>query len=170
MRLLIINGPNLNLLVVREPELYGSGSYEELVEYIKRERGSGGWARAAGEACETSAGCEAEGVRGNELCFVQTNHEGVIIDEIQRAHFEGWDGIILNVGGYTHTSIAIMDALKSVKVPADEVHVTDPKSREEYRHHSYVAEAAIASVTGKGFAGYVEAIDILVEYLEGKKE
>ena len=143
MKLLIINGPNMNLLGIREPEIYGTGSYEDLVDYIRAERGE-----------------------GNDLKFVQTNHEGDIIDEIHQAFFENYDGLIINPGGYAHTSISIMDAMKAVRTPCVEVHVTEPLLRqEEYRHHSYTGEAAIATVAGKGFDSYVEAVDVLSDFI-----
>ena len=143
MKLLIINGPNMNLLGIREPEIYGTGSYEDLVDYIRAERGE-----------------------GNDLKFVQTNHEGDIIDEIHQAFFENYDGIIINPGGYAHTSISIMDAMKAVRTPCVEVHVTEPLLRqEEYRHHSYTGEAVIATVAGKGFDSYVEAVDVLSDFI-----
>lgn len=145
MKLLIINGPNMNLLGVREPEIYGEKSYEDLVDYIRAERNE-----------------------GNELKFIQTNHEGDIIDEIQQAYFENYDGIVLNAGGYCNTSISIMDAIKAVRTPVVEVHITEPLLREDYRHHSYVGAAAIGTVAGKGFDGYIEAIDLLSDFINHK--
>ena len=146
MKLLIINGPNMNLLGIREPEIYGTGSYEELIDHIREERSE-----------------------GNELKFIQTNHEGDIIDEIHQAFFENYDGIVINPGGYAHTSIAIMDAMKAVRTPCVEVHITEPRLRsEEYRHHSFTGEAAIATVAGKGFDGYIEAIDVLSDFINMK--
>ena len=146
MKLLIINGPNMNLLGIREPEIYGTGSYEELIDHIREERSE-----------------------GNELKFRQTNHEGDIIDEIHQAFFENYDGIVINPGGYAHTSIAIMDAMKAVRTPCVEVHITEPLLRsEEYRHHSFTGEAAIATVAGKGFDGYIEAIDVLSDFINMK--
>lgn len=142
MKLLIINGPSLNLLGIREPEIYGTETYEDLVTYIRKERGE-----------------------GNELIFVQTNHEGDIIDEIQQAYYGGFDGIVINAGGYAHTSIAILDAIKATKIPVVEVHISEPLLREDFRHHSYAGEAAIATIAGKGFQGYVEAIDLLNEHI-----
>ena len=142
MKLLIINGPNLNMLGIREPEIYGDKSYEDLVDYIRAQRGE-----------------------GNELRFIQSNHEGDIIDEIQQAYFDYYDGIIINAGGFSHTSIAIMDAMKAVTVPCVEVHLSEPLLREEFRHHTYTGEAAIATVAGKGFEGYIEAIDVLRDYI-----
>ena len=138
MKLLIINGPNMNLLGVREPEIYGTGTYEDLVDFIREQRGE-----------------------DNELKFVQTNHEGDIIDEIHQAFFENYDGIVLNPGGYAHTSIAIMDAMRAVRTPVVEVHIAEPLLREDYRHHTYTGTAAIGTVAGKGFDGYIEAIDHL---------
>ena len=145
MKLLIINGPNMNLLGVREPEIYGSGTYEELVDFIREQRGE-----------------------ENELKFVQTNHEGDIIDEIHQAYFENYDGIVLNPGGYAHTSIAIMDAMRAVRTPVVEVHIAEPLLREDYRHHTYTGTAAIGTIAGKGFDGYVEAIDLLSDFVNHK--
>ena len=142
MKLLIINGPNMNLLGVREPEIYGTGTYEELVDFIREQRGE-----------------------ENELKFVQTNHEGDIIDEIHQAYFENYDGIVLNAGGYAYTSIAIMDAMRAVRTPVVEVHLVEPLLREDFRHHTYTGTAAIGTIAGKGFDGYVEAIDLLSNLL-----
>ena len=145
-KILVINGPNINMLGIREPEIYGTGSYEELIDHIREERSE-----------------------GNELKFIQTNHEGDIIDEIHQAFFENYDGIVINPGGYAHTSIAIMDAMKAVRTPCVEVHITEPLLRsEEYRHHSFTGEAAIATVAGKGFDGYIEAIDVLSDFINMK--
>lgn len=140
MKILIINGPNINMLGIREPDIYGSRSYEDLIEFIKK-------------------GAEPS----DELIFVQSNHEGDIIDYIQRAYFENFDGIIINPAAYTHTSIAIADALKAIKVPAVEVHISDIKARESYRSKSIVEDATVATITGKGFDGYIEALNILHE-------
>ena len=145
MKLLIINGPNMNLLGVREPEIYGTGTYEDLVDFIRVQRGE-----------------------DNELKFVQTNHEGDIIDEIHQAFFENYDGIVLNPGGYAHTSIAIMDAIRAVRTPVVEVHIAEPLLREDYRHHTYTGTAAIGTVAGKGFDGYIEAIDLLSDFVNHK--
>ena len=145
MKLLIINGPNMNLLGVREPEIYGTGTYEDLVDFIRVQRGE-----------------------DNELKFVQTNHEGDIIDEIHQAFFENYDGIVLNPGGYAHTSIAIMDAIRAVRTPVVEVHIAEPLLREDYRHHTYTGTAAIGTVAGKGFDGYIEAIDLLSDFINHK--
>lgn len=139
MKLFIINGPNLDMLGIREPEIYGKESYADLEHYLHR---------AAGEL-------------GLQIEVFQSNHEGALIDEVHRAYFEGADGIIINAGGYTHTSIALMDALLSVSLPVIEVHLSDPSRREEFRHRSYVAMAAKASVVGLGFAGYRRAMELL---------
>ena len=141
-KILIINGPNINLLGLREPEIYGAQSYAGLLEFIKK---------AAAEA-----GFYAH-------CF-QSNSEGAIVDEIQRAYGE-YDGIVINPAAYTHTSIAIPDALKAVGIPAVEVHLSDIQKREAYRRISYTSEACIATVAGKGFEGYREAIKLLVPFL-----
>ena len=145
MKLLIINGPNLNLLGVREPELYGRENYAALEGYIQR--------------------CCAE--NGMECRVFQSNHEGAIVDEIQAA-LGIYDGIVINPAAYTHTSIAILDALKAVALPAVEVHLTDVNAREDFRRVSYVGLACLKTVVGKGFGGYGEAIAFLREYLEGK--
>ena len=145
MKLLIINGPNMNLLGVREPEIYGTGTYEELVDFIREQRGE-----------------------ENELKFVQTNHEGDIIDEIHQAYFENYDGIVLNAGGYAYTSIAIMDAMRAVRTPVVEVHLVEPLLREDFRHHTYTGTAAIGTIAGKGFDGYVEATDLLSDFVNHK--
>ena len=135
MRILVANGPNLNLLGLREPELYGRGTYAELVEFI---------ARVAAEA-------------GVEVEVRQTNHEGVLVDWIQECPGR-FDAIVLNAAAYTHTSVAILDALKAVKVRTAEVHLTEPKSREEFRRVSYVAPAAERTFSGRGFESYADAI------------
>ena len=139
MKLLILNGPNLNLLGSREPEQYGTGSYEELCALIRRH-------------------ADALGV---EADIVQTNHEGVLVDTIQAARVV-YDGIVFNPAAYTHTSIALADALKAVRIPTVEVHISDLSKREAYRQISYVREACIATVTGHGFRGYLEAMDLLL--------
>lgn len=141
MKLLIINGPNLNMLGVREPEIYGSQSYEKLVRLIQH------------HAAEI----------GVEAAVFQSNHEGAIVDRIQQAYFDGVDGIVINPAAYTHTSVAILDALKAVSIPTVEVHISAVDQREDFRQVSYVRRAAIATITGKGFAGYLEAMDLLKE-------
>ncbi len=144
MKLLIINGPNLNLLGVREPEIYGKKNYAELMRMIQQ---------------------HAEEI-GVEVATFQSNHEGAIVDRIQQAYFEGVDGIVINPAAYTHTSVALLDALKAVCIPTVEVHISEVNQREDFRQISYVRLAAIATITGKGFDGYLEAMDILKERLQ----
>ena len=139
MKLLVINGPNLNMLGVREPEIYGAQTYADLVELIR-------------------AYCEKKGV---EVEFFQSNHEGALVDAIQSA-YKNADGIIINPGAYTHTSVALLDAVKAVGVPTVEVHISDVDSREEFRKISYIRSACVATVSGRGFAGYTDAVDILL--------
>ena len=143
MKLLIINGPNLNLLGLREPDVYGSRNYAELVRMIDR------------HASEL----------GVECTVFQSNHEGAIVDRIQQAYYEGVDGVVINPAAYTHTSVALLDALKAVSIPAVEVHISNVSAREDFRQISYVRLAAIATIAGKGFEGYLEAMDLLKERL-----
>ena len=138
MKFLIINGPNINMLGIREPEIYGAQSYTALTELCRRT-------------------CEAEGI---EVKLFQSNHEGAIVDEIQEA-YGVFDGIVINPAAYTHTSIAILDALKAVALPAVEVHISDVNSREAFRHVSYAGMACIATYAGYGFEGYKMAIERL---------
>ncbi|HOJ48097.1 MAG TPA: type II 3-dehydroquinate dehydratase [Bacillota bacterium] len=142
MKILIINGPNLNMLGVREPEIYGRRTYAELCAFIQ-------------DYCKDN---------GIEAKIFQSNHEGAIVDEIQAA-YRVFDGLVINPAAYTHTSIAIPDAIKAVGIPAVEVHLSDISKREEYRHRSYTAEACIATIAGRGFEGYAEAIALLKEKL-----
>ena len=139
MKILIINGPNLNMLGIREKNLYGSNTYTDLVSLLET------------EAKERSIDIK---------CF-QSNHEGAIIDEIQSA-YNVFDGIIINAGGYTHTSVAILDALKSVNIPTVEVHITDINKRESFRKFSYISQYAFKTICGQGFNGYIMAMDELV--------
>lgn len=139
MKILVINGPNLNMLGVREKNLYGDKSYSALIKLIKQ-----------------SAKSRAVKVK----CF-QSNYEGAIVTAIQKA-LNKYDGIIINPGAYTHTSVAILDALKAVNIPTVEVHITDVNQREEYRKISFVKEFAFLTIAGKGFDGYVEAMDALI--------
>ena len=141
MKLLVINGPNLNMLGIREPTIYGSGTYAQLLDMI----------RAHAERC------------GAEVSFFQSNHEGALVDAIQQAYFDGVEGIILNPAAYTHTSVALLDALKAVAIPTVEVHISDVAAREDFRQISYVRPACIATVTGRGCAGYLDAVDILLK-------
>lgn len=139
MKLLILNGPNMNMLGIREPEIYGHETYEDLMDMIQR---------------------HAEEL-GVEVVCVQSNHEGTLVDEIQKAYFDGIDGIVINPAGYTHTSVAIGDALKAVGLPAVEVHVSDVQNREDFRKISLIRDAVIATVSGQGLKGYLTAMDIL---------
>ena len=141
MKILVINGPNINMLGIREPNIYGKESYAKLLAKITK---------------------HAE-ERGVELKTVQSNHEGVLVDEIQKA-YKRFDGIVINPAAYTHTSIAILDALKAVGIPAVEVHISDVSKREDFRQISYVREACIATLSGHGTDGYLEAIDLLIEH------
>ncbi len=142
MKLLIINGPNLNLLGLREPAIYGSQNYATLCQMIT-------------EKCH--------GLSIDHELF-QSNHEGVIVDKIQEAYGK-IDGIVINPAAYTHTSVAILDALKAVSIPTVEVHISDINTREEFRKFSYVSLYAEKTVAGRGFDGYLEAIDYLYEKL-----
>ncbi len=143
MKVLIINGPNINMLGIREPEIYGNRTYEDLINYI--------------EGAIKALDLEAE--------YFQSNHEGDIIDKIQGA-LGGFDGIVINPAAYTHTSVAILDALKSVNLPAVEVHISDIDEREDFRRVSLTKNACIASVAGKGFDGYVMAVKLILNHLQ----
>lgn len=148
MKILVINGPNLNMLGLREPDLYGNQSYEALTRLIK-------------------STAEKEDV---EVKVFQSNHEGAIVDEIQAA-YGVFDGIVINPAAYTHTSVAILDALKAVKLPAVEVHISDVSQREDFRQISYARLACIKTYMGLGFDGYVKAVLYLKEYLsKGERE
>lgn len=148
MKIYVLNGPNLNMLGIREPEHYGKESYADLVRTVE-------------EYCRE---------RGVEVEFFQSNHEGALVDKIQEAYFKGIDGIVINPGAYTHTSIALLDAVRSVRIPTVEVHISDLSVREDFRQISYIRAACIKTVSGHGIKGYNEAVDILVAYLaEGEK-
>ena len=138
MKILVINGPNLNMLGIREPEMYGRETYGDLLEKIRR------------HAEQT----------GTEVSFYQSNHEGDLVDAIQAA-YGAQDGIVLNPGAYTHTSVALLDALKAVGIPTVEVHITDVDEREEFRRISYVRAACAKTISGHGTDGYLEAMDYL---------
>lgn len=138
MKILVINGPNLNMLGIREPDIYGKNTYAELVKKVTD------FAQSRGHTVE---------------CF-QSNHEGAIVDKIQEA-YGTFDGIVINPAAYTHTSVAILDALKCVALPAVEVHISDISTREEFRKHSFVSSACIATIKGLGFDGYTEAVKTL---------
>lgn len=138
MKILVVNGPNLNLLGLREPEIYGSRTYADLLELIRAEAN----------------------LLGAEVSFVQSNHEGDLVDAIQGA-YQTADGIIINPGAYTHTSIALLDAIKAVSVPTVEVHISDPDTREDFRRVSYIRPACVATIKGHGLEGYLEALRLL---------
>ncbi|MBO6054694.1 MAG: type II 3-dehydroquinate dehydratase [Oscillospiraceae bacterium] len=140
MKLLVINGPNLNLLGIREPDVYGKSTYQDLCRMVEEH------ARAIG--------AEAE--------LYQSNHEGDLVDCIQGALGTA-DGIVINPGAYTHTSIALLDALRAVEIPAVEVHISDVSAREPFRQISYIRDACIATITGRGLQGYLDAMDLLVK-------
>lgn len=140
MKILVINGPNLNLLGLREPDLYGRETYADLVEKIRRH-------------------CAQRGV---EVDFCQSNHEGVLVDAIQSA-YGVVDGIVINPAAYTHTSIALLDAVKAVGIPTVEVHISNLAEREAFRQVSYIRAACVHTVMGHGTDGYLEAIDFLLE-------
>ena len=139
--ILIINGPNMNLLGIRQPEIYGSTDYVDLENLIT---------------------AEAEQL-GVSVSLFQSNHEGVLVDAIQQAYFDKVDGIVINPGAYTHTSIALLDAVKAVGIPTVEVHISDPDTREEFRHVSYIRDACVGSIRGHGVQGYLEALHLLAE-------
>ncbi len=141
MKILVLNGPNLNMLGIREPDIYGSSTYDDLIKMI-------------------TSHCEGKGI---EVKCLQSNHEGDLVDYIQQAFFDKVDGIVINPGAYTHTSVALLDALKAVQIPAVEVHISKVNEREAFRQISYVSYYCSKTITGKGFDGYIEAIDFLSE-------
>ena len=140
MKILVINGPNLNMLGIREPEHYGKKTYADLVAEIQNY-------------------CDKKNI---DVKIFQSNHEGDLVDEIQKAYGDA-DGIVINPGAYTHTSIAILDAVKSVGIPTVEVHISKVEEREDFRQISYVRLACVKTITGHGTDGYLEAIDYLTE-------
>lgn len=140
MKILVINGPNLNMLGIREKNIYGAETYEDLQKLLQK------------TAAENDV----------ELEIFQSNHEGDIVDRIQQAYFDGTEGIIINPAAYTHTSVAILDALKAVQLPAVEVHLSDVRQREDFRQISYAGKACVKTIMGKGFQGYIEAMLFLV--------
>lgn len=155
MKILVINGPNINMLGIREPDIYGHETYDDLVQQTREK------ARELSELSYEKGGALIR------LSFIQSNHEGEIVTAIQKAG-EEYDGIIINPAAYTHTSIAILDALKAVGLPAVEVHISDVNEREEWRKISYIREACIDTVMGEGIPGYGHALEILVENILGK--
>ena len=141
MKILVINGPNINMLGIREKHIYGSENFETLIETCHK----------TGERLGVTIEC------------YQSNHEGDLVDKIQWAYFNGVDGIVINPGAYTHTSIAILDALKAVSIPAVEVHISKVEQREEFRQVSFVREACYRTITGQGINGYAAAIESLAK-------
>lgn len=143
-KILVINGPNINMLGIREPDIYGSTGYRQLVDMVE------GYGQE----------------RGIELRCLQSNHEGTLVDYIQQAFFDKVDGIVINPAAYTHTSVALLDALKAVSIPAVEVHISRVEEREAFRQISYVRAACIATISGHGVRGYLEAIDLLCRHID----
>ena len=143
MKILVINGPNLNMLGIREPDIYGRTTYEDLCREIKSYAAQ----------------------NGVEVCLYQSNHEGDLVDAIQKA-YGIMDGIVINPGAYTHTSVALLDAVKAVGLPTVEVHISDVSSREKFRQTSFIRAACVATIAGHGIQGYFEAIALLKEFGE----
>lgn len=139
VKILVLNGPNLNMLGIREPDIYGKSTYADLLDMIRAEA--------------DRLGVETE--------FYQSNHEGALVDAIQGAYGRV-DGIVINPGAYTHTSVALLDAVKSVGIPTVEVHISDPDTRDEFRKISYIRQACVKTVKGQGFEGYLTALRYLV--------
>lgn len=146
MKLYILNGPNLNFLGIREPDHYGRTTYADLCKMIEEH-------------------CSARDV---ECVCLQSNHEGALVDFIQDAYYQKADGIVINPGAYTHTSIALLDAVKSVSIPTVEVHISKVEEREDFRQISYIRAACEKTITGHGTAGYLEAVDFLIDFLKNK--
>ena len=145
MKILVINGPNINFLGIREPEIYGKTTYNEMIKIIE----------------------EYSQKQGIDISFYQSNHEGDLVDAIQNAYYEKIDGIVINPAAYTHTSVAILDALKAVGIKTVEVHLSAVETRESFRQISYVSNYAAKTITGQGVNGYLMAIDYLIDSLEG---
>ncbi|WP_338945325.1 type II 3-dehydroquinate dehydratase [Fusobacterium pseudoperiodonticum] len=143
MKIMVINGPNLNMLGIREKNIYGTFTYEDLCKYI-----------------ETYPNYKEKDI---DFTFLQTNHEGEIVDFIHKAYTEKYDGIVLNAGGYTHTSVAIHDAMKAVSIPTVEVHISNIHAREEFRKVCVTSSACVGQITGLGKLGYVLAVVYLTE-------
>ena len=148
MKLIVLNGPNLNLLGTREPEVYGSETLDQIMRGLIEEAGS--------------LECELEAY--------QSNHEGDLIDQIQRAKQESFSGILINPGGYTHTSVALRDAISGVSIPTVEIHLSNIHAREQFRQHSFIAPVAIGQISGFGAFGYSLALRALLEHLNGRVE
>jgi 3-dehydroquinate dehydratase type II len=144
VRILILNGPNMNLLGLREPAVYGTGTYQDLLRLIRS---------------------RAEEL-GAEVEFFQSNHEGALVDAIQNAWGQA-DGIVINPAAYTHTSVALLDAVKAVGIPTVEVHMSDPDARDDFRRVSYIRQACIATIKGRGMQGYLDALELLCRRPQG---
>ena len=140
MKILVINGPNLNMLGIREPGIYGTDSYETLCKKVR----------------------DYAAARGVEVALYQSNHEGDLVDQIQAA-YGNTDGIVINPGAYTHTSVALLDAVKAVGIPTVEVHISDLSKREAFRQISYIRAACVATIIGHGLEGYTEAMALLID-------
>lgn len=147
MKFYILNGPNLNMLGIREPSHYGTTTYRDLTRLIEEH-------------------CAQKGI---EVILRQSNHEGDLVDWIQEAYFEGADGIVINPGAYTHTSIALLDAVKSTMLPTVEIHISKVDEREDFRQVSFIRAACIQTITGHGVKGYLEAIDALLLHCQAKE-
>ncbi len=148
MRILVINGPNINMLGIREKDIYGSESYHSLEQLCIK----------AGETFKT------------EILLYQSNHEGDLVDKIQWAYFNNIDGIVINPAAYTHTSIALLDAVKAVSIPTVEVHISNVQERETFRQISYVGKACVKTISGQGINGYVKAIEYLADLIGSKEQ
>ncbi len=146
MKLYVLNGPNLNFLGIREPAHYGTTTYAQLLELIEEH-------------------CRKKNI---EVQCLQSNHEGSLVDWIQEAYLQGVNGIVINPGAYTHTSIALLDALNAVQLPTVEVHISKVEEREAFRQISYLRQACIRTITGHGVSGYLEAIDFLAETINNR--
>ena len=140
MKILVINGPNLNMLGIREPDIYGKSTYKDLCDLIS----------------------DYADRKGITVKFFQSNHAGALVDEIQAA-YQNFDGIVINPGAYTHTSVALLDAVKTVGIPTVEVHISAVENREDFRQVSFIRAACIKTITGLGFDGYLRAIDTLID-------
>lgn len=141
MKLCIINGPNLNMLGIREPDIYGRTTYADLCALIE----------------------DHASARGIDVEIYQSNHEGDLVDRIQACYSDGTDGIVINPAAYTHTSVALLDAVKAVGIPTVEIHISDVSSREDFRQTSYIRAACIKTISGQGIQGYIQAMDHLLD-------
>lgn len=141
MKLCIINGPNLNMLGIREPDIYGRTTYADLCALIE----------------------DHASARGIDVEIYQSNHEGDLVDRIQACYSDGTDGIVINPAAYTHTSVALLDAVKAVGIPTVEIHISDVSSREDFRQTSYIRAACVKTISGQGIQGYIQAMDHLLD-------